>query len=110
MIPIPKGALMKLPNLRQLQVLLVASWLLVGLGHAGHAETLSEVVDPQKAQRAWVSDMAHVLDSTTERRLNALATQLEQRTTAEMAIVTIRLTDGKSPKQFATALFNRWGI
>jgi uncharacterized protein len=75
-----------------------------------HAETLGEVVNPRKANRSWVSDMARVIDASTEAKLNSLLASLERRTTAEMAVVTIRSTDGSTPKQFATRLFNRWGI
>lgn len=54
--------------------------------------------------------MARVLDADTRRKLNGLASGLERRTGAEMAIVTIQSADGLEPKPFATALFNRWGI
>ena len=84
--------------------------LLVVSTHIARAETISQVTNPRRANGAWVSDMAHVLDGTTERRLNARLDWLERKTSAEMAVVTIRRTDGQSPKQFATKLFNTWGI
>ncbi len=90
-------------------LLFVAAILLFGSGRA-RAESLESVVNPKRANGSWVSDMAQVLDSDTERRLNALLTNLERETGAEMAVVTIRQTDGASPKQFATRLFKRWGI
>jgi uncharacterized protein len=58
-----------------------------------------------------VSDGAHVLDAATEQRLNAVLGRLEKQTRAEMTVVTIRRADGAaSPKQFATRLFNHWGV
>ena len=83
-------------------------WML--LAGTSTPETLNAIVNPKEARSAWVSDMAAVLDDDTERRLNAMLDHLEQQTTAEMAVVTIRRTDGQTPKAFATELFNRWGI
>jgi uncharacterized membrane protein len=74
------------------------------------AETLAQVVNPKKARSAWVSDTARVIDSSGERRLNSLIDRLERRTTAEIAVVTIHRSDGHTPKQFATRLFNLWEI
>jgi uncharacterized protein len=59
----------------------------------------------------WVSDTANILSSSTENELNRLITQLEQRTGAEMAVVTVPNTQGyATPKAFTTQLFNYWGI
>lgn len=74
------------------------------------AETPEQVINPKTANNQWVSDMAGVIDETTEGHLNSIINQLEQKTAAEIAVVTIRHTDGRSPKEFATALFNLWGI
>jgi len=76
----------------------------------GEAETLESITNPKRAGNTWISDMARVLDGGTKRRLNGLLDRLEQRTGSEMAVVTIRRTDGSTPKQFATLLFNHWGI
>lgn len=46
-----------------------------------------------------------------ETELNRLIDGLEQRTTAELAVVTVPNTQGyASPKAFTTQLFNHWGI
>lgn len=74
------------------------------------AETIDQVVNPKKSRNEWVSDMANIIDPSTERELNLLIDQLEKRTTAEIAVVTINRTDGRTPKEFATDLFNRWGL
>jgi uncharacterized protein len=83
---------------------------LVASTHIAQAETVSQITNPRRANGTWVSDMARVLDGATERRLNARLDWLERKTTAEMAVVTIRRTNGQSPKQFAMKLFNTWGI
>jgi Beta-propeller domains of methanol dehydrogenase type len=87
----------------------VLVWMLF-LSGASTAETLDQVVNPKAARNKWVSDMAGVVDPDTEHRLNSFIDHLEQKTTAEMAVVTIRRTDGRTPKEFATELFNRWDI
>lgn len=94
-----------------LRFVLMVAVLAAGFGAgAGRAETVAGVVNPRPSG-GWVSDGARVLDAATERRLNALLTQLERQTTAEMAVVTVRRAGGAaSPKQFATRLFNRWGV
>lgn len=112
---------MKLPNSRHRGISTRASLVLsfgaiaalgtlAGSSSRAGAETLAQVVNPRKAGHSHVSDMAHVVDGATEKRLNAIINQLERRTHAEMAVVTIRQTEGQTPRQFSTALFNRWGI
>lgn len=95
----------------------LAKWPLAGLllivsfcFQPGHAKTLDEVINPQTAQSGWVSDQAKVLDSESEQRLNALIDRLEQKTGAEIAVVTVQRLEDSTPKAFASALFNRWGL
>jgi uncharacterized protein len=76
----------------------------------GIGETPDQVINPKEARGEWVSDMAGVIDDEMERRLNVLIDQFEQRTTAEIAVVTIQRADEYTPKEFATELFNRWGV
>ena len=97
-----------LSDTSHLTLLLLA--MIIALSTNARAETIESVVNPKRANNSWVSDMAQVLDSDTKQKLNALLTNLEHETGAEMAVVTIHQTDGASPKQFATRLFNRWGI
>jgi uncharacterized protein len=74
------------------------------------AITLEQVPNPRR-YGGWVSDTANILSSSTENELNRLITQLEQRTGAEMAVVTVPNTQGyATPKAFTTQLFNYWGI
>jgi uncharacterized protein len=86
--------------------------LLVGIALASllNAETPEQVLNPKTTHNEWVSDLAEVINETTERQLNSIIDQLEQKTTAEIAVVTIQRSEGHSPKKFATELFNRWGI
>lgn len=75
------------------------------------ATALDQVPNPRKSYGGWVSDTANLFSPSTETELNRLINGLEQRTTAELAVVTVPNTQGyASPKAFTTQLFNYWGI
>jgi uncharacterized membrane protein YgcG len=57
-----------------------------------------------------VSDFAQVLDPSTTAQLNAIVAEVEQRTTAEVAVVVVPTTAPLMPKEYVTALFNHWGV
>jgi uncharacterized protein len=78
--------------------------LLVLLGLTAGAQ------EPLPAPQGRVSDFAQVLDPSTKAQLNALAAEVEQRTTAEIAVVVVQTTAPMTPKEYVTALFNRWGV
>ena len=69
--------------------------------------TVTQLQNPRPT--GWVTDQANILDAQTEARLNALAEGLHQKKGIELAVVTVDDVR-ESPKQFATALFNHWGI
>jgi uncharacterized protein len=76
-----------------------------------HALTVQEVPNPQQQYGGWVTDMANILSNQTETQLNRMISELEATTGAELAVVTVPTTAPyPSPKAFATALFNHWGI
>jgi uncharacterized protein len=55
--------------------------------------------------------MADILSPATETNLNQQISQLEAKNGSEIAVVTVPDTaPSASPKEFATTLFNRWGI
>jgi uncharacterized protein len=66
--------------------------------------------EPFPAPQGRVNDFAQVLDPATKAQLNALVAEVEQRTTAEIAVVVVPTTAPLTPKQYVTALFNRWGV
>lgn len=75
------------------------------------AIALDQVPNPRQSYGGWVSDTANLFSPSTETELNRLIDGLEQRTTAELAVVTVPNTQGyASPKAFTTQLFNYWGI
>ncbi|MGB9595845.1 MAG: TPM domain-containing protein, partial [Candidatus Poribacteria bacterium] len=73
-------------------------------------ETPQQVINPKQAYNKWVSDMADVISDEDELLINDLIDQLEKKTSAEIAVVTIKNAGNMTPKDFATELFNLWGI
>jgi uncharacterized protein len=69
---------------------------------------VEDVPNPRQQNR-WVSDTAQIIPAESEARLDALLERIHQQTQAEIAVVTVEVVSG-TPKQFATALFNHWGI
>jgi uncharacterized membrane protein YgcG len=62
------------------------------------------------APQGRVNDFAQVLDPSTKAQLNALVAEVEQQTTAEIAVVVVYTTAPLTPKEYVTALFNHWGV
>src|ERR1700730_9255565 len=58
----------------------------------------------------YVNDFAGVLDAATQARLNDLCRQVEEKTNAQIGVVTINSTDGTLAADYAHLLFNQWGI
>lgn len=58
----------------------------------------------------YVNDFSGVLDSSTQGRLNDLCRQLDQKTNAQIAVVTVKSLDGQDPVSYAVDLYQKWGI
>jgi uncharacterized protein len=58
----------------------------------------------------FVNDFAGLLSSEASAQLEAQLNQLEQDTTAEIAVVTITTLDGEPVEYYANELFEEWGI
>ena len=75
------------------------------------AITVEEVTNPRQTNGGWVTDMADILSSDTEDKLNRIIDNLERADGTEITVVTVLETaPAESPKTFATELFNYWGI
>jgi uncharacterized protein len=85
--------------------------LTVFLPLKSQAITIQEVPNPRQVNATWVTDMAGILDDSTEAQLNSEISQLEAKKCTEIAVVTVpEPAPSASPKEFATALFHYWGI
>lgn len=75
------------------------------------AVPIATVPNPHQADGTWVADTANLIDPATKVQLNRLISQLEAHNGSEIAIVTVPNTaPSRSPKAFATQLFNTWKI
>ncbi len=62
-----------------------------------------------RAQNSWVHDGAGVIGDRAA-DINRVADALEADTSAEVAVVTVPSIGDEVPREFATALFNAWGV
>ena len=58
----------------------------------------------------YVTDLAAVLKPQAKSQLEAMCTELEQKTGAEMAIVTVKSLDGNEIQPYANDLFQKLGV
>ncbi|MFA6418271.1 MAG: TPM domain-containing protein [Candidatus Margulisiibacteriota bacterium] len=84
-------------------------WLIVVLGLSLSAAGWSEEVKFPAAV-GFVNDFAGVLDQGTAEKLRHLSSDLEKKTSAELAIVTVKTVAPLDPKEYAVKLFEKWGV
>ncbi len=65
---------------------------------------------PTPRPSGWVVDQTGQVNADTIRQLNQISDEVHQRDGAEIAVVVIPTTEGRTPRQFATELFNHWKI
>ncbi len=93
-------------RLRALFSVLVLGALLVLLfSPVAHAEKV-EQLKPQ----GYVNDFAGVLDAQSKAQLTALCEEVDRKTQAQIAVVTVRTTEGIPIEDFSIHLAARWGI
>ncbi|MDX2070619.1 MAG: TPM domain-containing protein [Haliscomenobacter sp.] len=76
---------------------------------SGKTYTVDQVPDP-KNRNSSVSDPDDYLSASDEVVLNQLINAMEDSTTAQAAVVVLSSIGEDNPKEFATRLFNKWGI
>ncbi len=72
--------------------------------------TVEATPNPTGPNGGWVSDPDDYLPAQAEEQLNQLIFALEDSTTAQIAVVVLQSIGAENPKDFATRLFNYWGI
>ncbi len=60
--------------------------------------------------RGYVNDFADILSNEYETKLNAFASELEDKTTSQIAIVTVDSIKPYEIEDYAVRLFEKWGI
>jgi uncharacterized protein len=58
----------------------------------------------------YVTDLAGIIHADSKARLESLCLELEQKTGAQMAIVTVRSLDGDTVEQYANDLYKQLGV
>ena len=82
-------------------------FILLLLCQSALAIDVSDVPDPRPASH--VADLADVLDPAAEARIDTVLAEIRSSSGVETAVVTVPSTSG-SPKAFAVALGNRFGL
>lgn len=72
--------------------------------------TLTTVPNPMKAYGEFISNPDNVLSQAQEDSINAVITNIEKSTTAEIAVVVINSIGESDPNEFANKFFEFWGI
>ncbi len=69
----------------------------------------AEQVKNLKAQ-GYVNDFAGVLSASAKEKLTALCTEVDQKTKAQIAVVTVSSLEGETAQQFSLDLAVQWGV
>jgi uncharacterized protein len=60
--------------------------------------------------QGYVTDLANVIDPTTKARLETLCAEVEQKTGAQIAVVTVNSLEGRSKEDYTADLFKQLGV
>lgn len=83
----------------------VLALLLILLIQVGWAEKIADI-HPQ----GYVTDLAQVIDPATRQKIELLATEVQQKTGAQIAVVTVNSLEGQSREDYAADLYKHLGI
>lgn len=76
----------------------------------GTVYTIERILNPKVSGTGYVSNPDNIISPTDVSRLNSLLTEMENTTTAQVAVVIVQSIGDANPKDFAHELFNTWGI
>ena len=65
---------------------------------------------PEPDSRFFVNDFADVIDSDAEEEIYSRAVALQEKTTAQVAVVTVNTLDGEDPADYSLGLGRQWGV
>ncbi len=87
-------------------------WLLITVLMlcGGWAQSVQSIPNPRATYGGWITDLARVFRQEQLDALNRQISALERDTGVEIAVVVLRRVQGTTPKEFATELFNYWGV
>ena len=79
--------------------------LMAGCCFLAWAEKIADI-RPQ----GYVTDLARVIDPTTKAKLETLCAEVEQKTGAQIAVVTVNSLDGRTREDYAADLYKQLGV
>src|SRR5688572_14175967 len=85
-------------------------FLLVSLTAEAQVFTVENVPNTKLVNNSYVSDPTHILHDTTVARINQLLGDLENKATAQVAVVMLPSIGEANRFEFAQRLFEHWGI
>lgn len=65
---------------------------------------------PTAAAGIYVQDYAQVLSAEDKRRLLSIGQELDNKTTAQLAVVTVKTLDGQPIEDYSLSILREWGI
>ena len=65
---------------------------------------------PTAAAEIYVQDYAQILSAEDKRRLLSIGQELDDKTTAQLAVVTVKTLDGQPIEDYALSILREWGI
>ncbi len=65
---------------------------------------------PDIRPQGYVTDLAQVIDPATKAKIEALCTEVQQKTGTQIAVVTVRSLDGRSKEDYAADLYKHLGV
>ena len=83
--------------------------LLICLNQTAIAEDVNEIPNPRSSQK-WMVDTTGTISANDVRRIEEFCQSINDTGGSEMGIAVIRTTNGIPIEEFATELFNKWGI
>lgn len=72
--------------------------------------TIENIPDPKNGAGGYVSNPDMILDQSDIIVLNQIIREIEDSSSAQIAVVIVQSIGSENPKSFATQLFNHWGI
>jgi uncharacterized protein len=95
-----------------LRSILLAACIVVFAGSLPSGSTWAQTVDQVvgQAKQGFVTDVAGILTSTGKTEIEALCTELNQKTKVQIAVVTIKSLEGRPIEDYSVDLATRLGI
>ncbi|HTP69037.1 MAG TPA: TPM domain-containing protein [Dongiaceae bacterium] len=80
-------------------------WLVLAMSVIARADDIKNI-----RPTGYVTDLAGVIQAQSKSQLEAMCTELEQKTGAQLAIVTVKSLDGNEIQPYASELFQKLGV